>query len=171
MKLALGEANLTTGLGYYDIPTKGKNSFFGDDDEFFGNSFECSDPGDTSSCAYKFDYEEVEVFADLGLSLFDRPLNLFAVYVQNQDADDYDVGWVAGATYGKASGKGTWQMAYQYQDLEKDAILGLTSDSDFAGGGTDGKGSRLSGAYGLNKRWKVGFTWFIDNEAGEGNLE
>ena len=62
-------------------------------------------------------------------------------------------------------------MAYQYQDLEKDAILGLTSDSDFAGGGTDGKGHRLSGAYGLNKRWKVGFTWFIDNEAGEGNLE
>jgi hypothetical protein len=171
MKFALGEATLTTGLGYYDIPTKGKNSFFGDDDDFFGNSFECRDPSDTSTCVYKFNYEEVEVFADLGLSLFDRPLNIFAQYVQNQDADDYDVGWVAGANYGKASGKGTWQMGYQYQDLEKDAILGLTSDSDFAGGGTDGKGHRLTGAYGLNKRWKVGFTWFLDNEAGEGNLE
>ena len=170
-KFALGEATLTAGLGYYDIPTEGKNSFFGDDDDFFGNSFECSDPGDISSCAYKFNYEEVEVFADLSLSLFDRPLSLFAEYVQNQDADDYDVGWVAGAHYGKASGKGTWQLGYQYQDLEKDAILGLTSDSDFAGGGTDGKGHRLSGAYGLNKRWKVGFTWFLDNEAGEGNLE
>jgi hypothetical protein len=170
-KFALGAATLTTGLGYYDIPTKGKKSFFGDDNEFFGNSFECSNPGDTSTCAYKFNYEEVEVFADLSLSVFDRPLSLFAEYVQNQDADDYDVGWVAGANYGKASGKASWELGYQYQDLEKDAILGLISDSDFAGGGTDGKGHRLSGAYGLNKSWKVGFTWFIDNEAGEGNLE
>ena len=75
-----------------------------------------------------------------------------------------------GAKLGKAKGRGTWQAAYQYQDLEKDAVLGLLSDSDFAGGGTDGKGHRLTGAYGINKQWNLGFTWFIDNEAGEGNF-
>ncbi len=169
-KIALGEASLTSGVGYYKIPTKGKSAFFGDDDDFFGNSFECSDPADLSSCVYTYDYEEIEVFADLGLNVFDMPVNLFANYVQNQDADDYDTGWIAGVKVGKASGHGTWQMAYQYQDLEKDAVLGLLSDSDFAGGGTDGKGHRLTGAYGINKQWNLGFTWFIDNEAGEGNL-
>ena len=170
-KFALGAATLTAGLGYYDIPTKGKNSFFGDNDEFSGNSFKCSNPSDTSSCAYTFNYEQVEAFADLNFSLLDRPLSVFAQYVKNQNADAYDVGWVAGANYGKASDKGTWQLGYHYQDLEKDAILGLTTDSDFAGGGTAGKGHRLTGAYGLNERWKVGFTWFLDNEAGKGSLE
>ena len=79
----------------------------------------------------------------------------------------YNNGWLAGVTLGKARGAGTWQLGYQYEDLEADAALGLVSDSDFAGGGTDGKGSRLSGAYGINKQWNVGFTWFIDNKAGE----
>lgn len=167
----LGPVSLITGVGYYDIPTRGKASFYGDDDDFFGNSFECSDPDDLSSCVYKYDYEEIEVFANLGMNLFDMPLNLFADYVQNQDADEFDTGYIVGAKLGKASGKGTWQVAYQYQDLEKDAVLGLLSDSDFAGGGTDGKGHRLTGAYGINKRWNLGFTWFIDNEAGENNLD
>ena len=30
-----------------------------------------------------------------------------------------------------------------------------------------GKGHRLAGAYGINKQWKVGLTWYIDNKAGE----
>jgi len=171
VKFALGDASLTTGLGYYDVPVKGSSAFYGDSDDFFGNSFECSDLDDLSTCVYAHDYEELEVFADLGMNIFDMPLNIFANFVQNQAVDDYDTGWIAGAKLGKASGRGSWQLAYQYQDLEKDAVLGLVSDSDFAGGGTDGKGHRLTGAYGINKRWNLGFTWFIDNEAGEGNLE
>lgn len=171
VKIALGSASLSAGIGYYDIPIKGETSFYGDDDDFFGNSFDCSDQTDLSSCVYKYDYEEFEVFANLGMNIFDMPLDIFADFVQNQAVDEYDTGYVVGAKLGKASGRGTWQVAYQYQDLEKDALLGLVSDSDFAGGGTDGKGHRLTGAYGLNKQWKLGFTWFIDNEAGEGNLD
>ena len=159
--LALGEAvSLTASLGYYDFPTKGNRPYF--DDDFFGNS--------SVDGVYEFDYEMVEVGADLMLNLFGLPFDLFAHYVQNQDADDYDTGYLTGAKIGKASDKGSWQLAYQYQDLEADAVLGLLSDSDFAGGGTDGKGHRLSGAYALNKQWKVGFTWFLNNEAGEKNL-
>lgn len=160
-KLALGETvSLTASLGYYDFPTKGNKPYF--DDDFFGNS--------SVNGLYEFNYEMVEVAADLGLSLFDMPFNLFAHYVQNQDADDYDTGYIVGAKIGKAKSKGSWQFAYQYQDLEADAALGLLTDSDFAGGGTDGKGHRLGGAYALSKAWTVGFTWFVNNEAGEKNL-
>jgi hypothetical protein len=102
--------------------------------------------------------------------VFDMPLSIYANYVNNQDADDYNSGWLAGISLGKASGKGTWGVGYQYRDLEADAVLGLLSDSDFAGGGTDGKGHILSGAYGINKQWSLGLTWFLDNEAGEKNL-
>jgi hypothetical protein len=170
VKLALGGAALTAGVGYYDIPAKGNSAFDGDGSNFFGNSRVCDDLSDLDSCVYQFDYEELEVFANLALTVFDKPLNVYIDYVQNQAADDFDTGWIAGAHLGKAKGKGTWQLGYQYQDLEKDAVLGLISDSNFAGGGTDGKGHRLSGAYGVSKSWNLGLTWFIDNEAGEGNL-
>ncbi len=166
LKFNLGSASLTTALAYYDFPTAGRSPFFGDDDEpeFFGNS---STP---DGLRYLYDYEMVELGADLKMNLFDMPLAVFANLVQNQDADDYDTGWMAGATLGKASDRGRWAVGYQYRDLEADAVLGLLSDSDFAGGGTDGKGHILSAAYGINKQWSLGLTWFVDNEAGEKNL-
>lgn len=160
MVFGIGEASLTTSLGYYDFPTAGNEPYF--DDDFFGNT--------SIDGVYAFNYEMVEVGADLGFSLMDMPVNVYGNYVHNGDADDFDTGWLLGARLGKASGRGTWQLAYHYQDLEADAVLGLLSDSDFAGGGTDGKGHRLSGAYGISKSWNVGFTWFLNNEAGEKNL-
>ena len=159
-KFNLGDASLTAALAYFDFPAKGNTPFFGDD--FFGNS--------SVDGLYEFDYEMIEISTDLSMNLFDMPLSLFADYVQNQDPDDYDTAWLAGVKLGKAKGKGTWQLAYQYQDTEADSVLGLLSDSDFAGGGTDGKGHRLTGAYGINKQWNVAFTWYINNEAGEKNL-
>jgi hypothetical protein len=166
VKFNLGDARLTTALAYYDFPTAGRTPFYGDDDEpeFFGNS------STADGLRYLYDYEMVELGADLKLNLFDMPLALFANLVQNQDADDYDTGWMAGATLGKANDRGAWALGYQYRDLEADAVLGLLSDSDFSGGGTDGKGHILSAAYGINKQWSLGLTWFLDNEAGEKNL-
>ena len=157
IKVPLGDASLTTALAYHDFPVKGETPFF--DDDFFGNS--------SVNGVYKFDYQVVQLAADLSMNVGDMPLSVFADLIQNQDADDYENGYVLGARLGKAKGWGTWQLQYQYQDLEADATLGLISDSDFAGGGTDGKGHRLSGAFGISRQWTVGFTWFIDNEAGE----
>ena len=151
-----GDASLTTTLGYYDFPTAGNEPYF--DDDFFGNT--------SIDGVYAFNYEMIELGADLGFMFLNLPTNVFGNYVQNQDADEHDTGWLLGARLGKVSGRGTWQLAYQYPDLEADAVLGLLSDSDFAGGGTDGKGHRISGAYGISPSWNVGFTWFLNNEAG-----
>ncbi|MDH3994746.1 MAG: putative porin, partial [Gammaproteobacteria bacterium] len=46
------------------------------------------------------------------------------------------------------------------EDLEADATLGLVTDSDFMGGGTDGKGHKFTGKYALAKKWTVGATYF-----------
>jgi hypothetical protein len=154
-------ASLTTALGYYDIPVKGNASYF--EDSFFGNSFTTVNGEEV----YQYDYQLVELAAQLVMSLFDMPLSLYGDYVQNQDPDDYNTGWLAGVQLGKLGDAGSWQLAYEYEDLEADAALGLLTDSDFAGGGTDGKGSKLTGAYGINKQWNVAFTWFIENKAGE----
>lgn len=160
VKLPLGDSSFTAALAYHDVPVAGLESIF--DDSFFGNT--------SVNNEYAYNYEMVELGAEFVFSLFDRPLSVFGNYVQNQDADDYDTGYEFGVNFGKASGPGTWQIGWRYEDLEADAVLGLLSDSDFAGGGTDAKGHRLSGAYGINKQWTAAFTWFIDNEFGETQL-
>ena len=48
---------------------------------------------------------------------------------------------------------------------------GSSSGGATSGGGTGGRGHRLSGAYGISRQWHLEFTWFIDNRAGEKNLQ
>ncbi|MEM8660275.1 MAG: putative porin [Pseudomonadota bacterium] len=156
---------LVTAAGYYHFPIKGNESYFRN--RFFGNSFVEVNGVDV----YEFDYDLVELSAVFKTRVFDQPLTFFADYVENQDPDDFNTGWLAGVQLGKADDRGKWQLAYQFEDLEADAAVGLLTDSNFAGGGTDGRGSRISGAYGINKQWKLAFTWFVDNEFGEKAFE
>jgi len=161
LKFDVAGAKLITAAGYYDIPVKGNTSYY--DGSFFGNSHVEVNGVEV----YQYDYQLVELSAQLVMSLFDMPLSLYGDYVENQDPNDYNTGWLAGVQLGKVGGAGTWQLAYEYEDLEADAALGLLTDSDFAGGGTDGRGPKLTGAYGINDKWNLAFTWFIDNKAGE----
>jgi hypothetical protein len=154
-----GSLKLTTGVGYHNFDTKGNGSYFGDDDDFFGNSY------DPVTKTYLYDYGILELFADLDFSLFDRPAQIFANYIQNQDADEYDTGYAMGVKLGSAKNKGEWQFGYVYQKLEADATLGLLTDSDFGGGGTDSKGHILKGSYAFAKNFNGNVTYFI-NDAG-----
>ena len=151
------ETKLTVGAGYFYIPVAGSTPFF--DDDSFGNSLAVDD-------TYAFDYEEVEVFAELKTSLGDMPLTLFADYVQNQDADDEDTGYAVGVKLGKAKNPGSWEFGYTFQDLEADAVFATFSDSDFGGGGTDVQGHLLKAAYAFEKGTTISATYFI-NEYGE----
>ncbi len=167
----LGDSvKLTAGVGYYDIGVGGKaNPLVIDDEvEYFGNSFVCDpvDSVDPDECAFTVDYAELEGFAELAFSLFGIPTSVFVDYVQNQDADINDTGYAAGFAVGKLKGKGTWDFSYVYQDLEADAVLGVLTDSDFGGGGTDTKGHVFRGTYGLGEKWNLGFSYFL-NEIGE----
>jgi uncharacterized protein (UPF0335 family) len=158
VKIPLGDSmKLTTGIGYHRFNTKGNGSYFGDDDDFFGNSFN----PDTNT--YLYNYEELELFADLGFSLFDRPALVFANYVQNQAADDDDTGYAIGINYGSAKNKGQWAFGYVYQKLEADAVLGLLTDSDFGGGGTDSDGHILKGSYAFARNLNANMTYFMNN--------
>ena len=153
------DVKLTAGAGYYRFNTEGKGPFYGSTTNFLGNSY---DPvGNT----FLYDYEEMEAFAELGFKVAGLPLSIYADYVQNTDADDYDTGWVAGTQLGAAKAKGSWQLSYAYQDLEADAVFAGLTDSDFAGGKTDSKGHRLQGAYALSDKWNVALTYYINEAA------
>jgi hypothetical protein len=148
--------SLTAGMAYYHIGTAGKGSFFGDDNDFFGNSY------DPETLTYLYNYYELELFAELGFDLAGKPLSFFFDHVQNQDAPELDTGYAVGFKYGSAKRKGAWEFGYVYQDLEADAVYGLLTDSDFGGGGTDARGHILKGGYAIAPNWKASFTWFLN---------
>jgi hypothetical protein len=143
---------LTAGTGYFTINTEGKGPFF--DDGLFGNT--------GAGGRYVFDYNDIQGFAELGFELFGQPAMLFADYVKNTDADDFDTGWATGAQLGRAKARGTWELFYAYQDLEADAVFGLWTDSDFGGGGTDNKGHVLRGTYALSDKTNMAFSYFMN---------
>lgn len=147
---------VTGGVGYYSFGTAGKGTFYGDDDAFGDNSF------DPLTNLYVYDYDEIEAFAELAFKVAGLPASIFADYVQNTDADEFDTGWAAGLSVGAAKAKGTWEASYAYQDLEPDAVLALLTDSDFGGGGTDNKGHVLRGAYAVSDKWNLAFSYFIN---------
>ncbi|MEO8444273.1 MAG: putative porin [Gammaproteobacteria bacterium] len=147
---------LTGGVGYYNFNTAGKGTFYGSDTAFSRNSF------NPLTNEYLFDYKELEAFAELGFKVAGLPAGFFADYVKNTDADQYDTGWAVGASLGAAKAKGTWEVGYAYQNLEPDAVLGLLTDSDFGGGGTDNKGHVLRGAYAVSDKWNLAFSYFIN---------
>lgn len=148
---------LIAGIGYFKFDTAGNPSFFGDEDDFFGNSF------DPQSLTYIYDYHEVEAFAELNFDFLGRPMSVFADYVVNTDADEDDSGYAFGVIHGAAKDPGSWEFGVTYEDLEADAVLGLLTDSDFGGGGTNAKGYILSGTYALRKNWNASVSYFIND--------
>jgi hypothetical protein len=150
---------LTAAAGYLDIPTKGLAAIY--DGDFFGNSSIIKNGEEV----YEYDYNLYHGSLGLSFELFDMPMSVYGDFVQNDDADDYDTGYIAGIKLGSAKKKGSWQVAYQYEQLEANAVLGLTTDSDFMGGGTDGEGSKLGAKYMLDDKWYIGATYF-DGDTG-----
>ena len=141
----LGPVNLMGGLGYSDIDAAGEECFFGGSNP----GITCQGNSVDAMGRYIFDFKVIDVFAELGFEAGKFPLAIFGEYIDNRDANSTSSGYRAGAQLGKAEEKGSWQVRYSYQDLDPDATLGLLTWSDFAGGGTDSKGSVISGRYSL----------------------
>ena len=87
---------------------------------------------------------------------------MFFDYVNNSDPSDNDTGWLLGTKIGQAKDRGQMQFTYFYADKEADSMLGLVTDSDFGGGGTDSRGHWLQFNYGVNKSWTIGAQYFIN---------
>ena len=157
---SLDDIGVSFGTSYYNASVAGSKPFY--DNDPFGNSLDALG-------RYVHDYEELEFFAEASTTAGGKPLEFYADYITNLDADDFDTGWALGVSYGSARGLGNWEVGYGYQVLEADAVLGTLTDSDFGGGGTDTEGHILSAAYGIGNNTRVGFTYFI-NQYGEARL-
>ncbi len=77
----------------------------------------------------------MEGFGSYGFDVLKVPVLLNAQYVVNIEAknSNEDTAYLAGITIGKAKDKGSWEIGYNYRDIQKDAVVAGLNDSDFAG--------------------------------------
>jgi hypothetical protein len=152
-------AELTVGASYLDYQnTQGFEPFYlgnpqGNSVDAFGNLLN--------------DYNLAEVFAQLETEAGGRPLRLFFDYVENLEADTLDAGFALGMRWGSASNPGDWDVSWAWEDLEADAVIATFTDSDFIGGGTDGKGHVFRGAYRLRNNVRLNGTYFLNETGGD----
>jgi hypothetical protein len=165
-----GGARVKGGLGYYSIRTEGETTTFGDitdPGDYFGNTAvqadgqPCGTTPDTT-CVYLYDYLLTQVFAEAAFDIGGWPTVVFMDFVNNSDPSDNDTAWTVGTRVGQAKDRGQFRFSYFYADKEADGVLGLLTDSDFAGGGTDNKGHFLQVNYGVSKSWTIGLQYFIN---------
>ena len=155
-RFAVGNgANLTAGVGYFAYTdTVGNSPFY--DGSPRGNSVDLNGN-------YIFDYKNTEVFAQLDTRLGDWPLRVYAHFTQNNEVSTQDTASAFGAKLGSAKKKGDTEFSWTYMDVEADSVVATFSDSDFAGGGTDGSGHILKAKYGLSKKIFLGGTLFVND--------
>lgn len=165
--IPISSTKLTLGGGYYDfLSIQGADVFdweYDNGDKSTANSRGNSStaPDANGNRQYTEDYDLLELFANYGLMVSDEiPLDFFGNYVENTAVNDHNTGYLFGAKLGNAKKPYSWFARYQWKNLEADAIVGAFADSDFGGGGTDGKGGELNLGFVLQKNWWVYFSWF-----------
>ncbi|MBK6736949.1 MAG: putative porin [Haliea sp.] len=160
----LGSLALTGGVGYTDIGAADKPCFYnqssavpGADDLCQGNQAVGVEPDQT----YLYDFQVYNVFAQAGMDVANLPLLFFADYINNTDADEYEQGYLIGTQLGSLKEKGDWQVGYYYEELESNATLGLLTNSDFGGGGANGKGNVVSAGYAFTSQTNFQLTYYM----------
>ena len=175
-KLELGGVKLLTGVGYTRIKAEGQECYYDvDDGGCFGNEtiveVDPGPPAELEDAFYVNDFEVYNVFAEAGFKLGSLPIKVFGDYIKNDAADDYDSGYLVGAQLGKVKKAGSWQIKAYYEELETNATLALLSNSDFGGGGTNGKGPVFSGGYGITDNVSLGLTYYMVEKNSDGRAE
>ena len=126
--------------------------------------------GNTGSGSWASDFDILELFGEYGTKLNDTPVSLYGDWARNLVANSNgDTGWLIGAKYNKASKPGSWELSYDYRELQADAVLGAFTDSDFGGGGTNSRGHCIDLTYQLAKNVQVSTTYFqAENDGSSG---
>jgi len=141
------------GSGYYNYTsTKGQPTFF-NPTESFGNTVD----GEGN---YLYDFNELEFFGELKSKMGKFPLSIFGNYVKNTGAPSSNIGWLAGFDCKARS----FSFRYDYRKLEKDAVLGTFTFSDFIGGGANGKGHTFGFNFPIGKNTKAGVTYLLNKK-------
>jgi len=128
-----------------------------------GNGNSTYTVGTSTTNLLRYDYEVLQLSAQMGMTAFGQPLSIWADYAQNMASGvEYDTAYGVGVVLGKASNAKTWEAGIAYQSLDKDALFAQVVDSDFGDGRTDSEGWFLKGGYAPVKNIALNATYFIN---------
>jgi hypothetical protein len=167
VKVKTGDkVQITVGGGYYDYENVKDYPGPFESTEFFGNSHYDLDGTDV----FLYDYNMAEVLGEIVISMEKLTVIVYGNYVNNTDPDTLNTGYLVGGTVKHGKDKGNFKLYGNYRDVGRDAVVGLFTDSDFIGGGTDGKGVEVGASYGIAKKVDLGLTYFA-NKIGEDEID
>lgn len=155
-------AKVLVGVGIYHYDNMQGLALLVDSEDSFGNAAVDTGTEEEPSLVYADDFEIYELFAQISGSAGDLPLKAYAQLVSNDAASDDDMGYLVGLTVGKAKEPGAYEFGYNYRDIEKNAVVGAFSDSDFGAGGANAEGHKLNAKVALDKSWTAGATVFLN---------
>jgi hypothetical protein len=141
---------LTVGVGYIDFTHLENQPTLWKAARGYGNTLDGTD-------CYRYDFNELEVFAELGFSAMDIPVTVFGDFVRNLEAGDEDTGFAAGLRVGRLAKPGDLAFRYDYRLVEKDATVGLYSER-----GTDRRGHEVGIEVQALKNVQVATTFCVD---------
>ena len=121
--------------------------------------------------SYAEDYELVEAFVEATHRFNSIPVTAMFDYVTNTAVDSLGDGWLVGLRVGKTKKPGSWSLRYIYREVEKDAVVGTFTDSDFRGGGTDAKGHEIGGSLQVADNAAFNVTYFANKIGLQSNEE
>lgn len=106
-----------------------------------------------------FDIDEIFVEAKRKVGIVD--LTLFFESLTNKDANDLNKGQALGiqAKYG------AWNFGFLQKEVQKDAVVGAFTDSDFGGGSTSARGSIWNLGYKITKKVQVQYSLYKNETA------
>jgi hypothetical protein len=93
------------------------------------------------------------------------PISVYAQGVDNVLANSLGKGYMYGITLGKARNPQTAEFGVSYAKLQRDCTLGMWTDSDRWGGGTDGEGYKLYLKYMILKNLAGQITFYDDKKS------
>jgi len=149
----VSDFNITAGLSYLTfMNAKGNAPYYSAGG--FGNTLDATG-------SYANDFNIAEAFAEIATSAFIIPASLYVDFAQNSGADEENQAYLLGFSLGRLDEAMDWSFNYNYIQIERDALIGVLNDPDFAGGATDAKGSKLGVALRLNEKITTDLTAII----------
>ena len=117
---------------------------------------------------YSNDYATLELLGEAGTKTENYKFAVYGEFVTNTKVSANDKAYIGGLKVTRAFGKQSLSFHYNYRHIESDAVLGAYTDSDFAGGGTNGRGHKFNLGYKINKYAKLASAYYLNKTASSG---
>jgi hypothetical protein len=110
---------------------------------------------------YPANFDIEEMFLEVKRKLVSVDLMVFFENLKNRDIEALN----KAHTYGLQVVYKTWTLTGAFQEVQKDAVVGAFTNSDFGGGFTSARGQVWSVGYKISKKVQVQYTLFKNETA------